>query len=371
MGGQADGDTRADADPAGMAVTESRFLPRLLTLTLSLLLFVLAIHLLERFREILQPLFVGLFIGFLILPVHTWLVRRGLPPAVSFGVISLLILLGFFGLGALVYRSVDQALARLPFLLYEQRIEHAVQEWLAYLRLDIPELRGHFLRELPFMRVRSPDQMVSTLRAALGTFVDFVSWWAVTFVYLIFLVAEKVSFPRRIRLAFGDRQGENVLRVIENINQAIAQYLAVKTAVSFIAGVLSVVVLLPFFDLDFAVLCGLLIFLLNYIPYLGSLVAVGLPILFSFIELDAAWKGILVALLLIAIQQVVGTLLEPRLAGQRLDVSPLLILLSLAFWGAVWGIVGLILAVPLLVILKIVLDNIKETRPIATLISNQ
>jgi predicted PurR-regulated permease PerM len=74
--------------------------------------------------------------------------------------------------------------------------------------------------------------------------------------------------------------------------------------------------------------------------------------------------------LLIGIQQAIGTFLEPRMAGHRLNVSPLLILLSLAFWGALWGIVGMILAVPMLVILKIVLDNINETRPLATLMSN-
>ena len=79
----------------------------------------------------------------------------------------------------------------------------------------------------------------------------------------------------------------------------------------------------------------------------------------------------MITISLIAIQQGIGTLVEPRLAGHRLDVSPLLIVLSLAFWGAIWGPVGMILAVPLLVSVKIVLENIPETKPIATLISNQ
>ena len=359
-----------DAGPAEVSLGSASFLRRLLITTLGVLLFVLTVHLLEKFREIVQPLFVGLFIGFLILPIHAWLVRRGLPPVLSYGAILGLILLGLFGVGALVYNSVDKVLSRLPFLVYEERIEKAVRDAANYLRLDLPQVDGHFLRELPFLRVASPEQVIATLRAAFGTFVDFFSWLAVTFVYLVFLVAEKVSFPRRVRLALGEKQGGNVLRVVDNISRAIAEYVAVKTGVSLAAGGLSTLVLLPFFDLDFAVLWGLLIFILNYIPYLGSLIAVSLPILFSFLELEA-WQAIVVAVLLIVIQQVVGTVLEPRLAGRRLDVSPLLILLSLAFWGAVWGVVGMILAVPLLVIVKIILDNIRETKPLATLISNQ
>ena len=107
-----------------------------------------------------------------------------------------------------------------------------------------------------------------------------------------------------------------------------------------------------------------MIFLLNYIPYLGSLVAVSLPIVLSFVQFPEGeiWKGIAITIALIGVQQIIGTVIEPRMAGQRLDVSPLLILLSLAFWGSVWGIVGMILAVPLLVIVRIVLDNIAEKR---------
>src|SRR5207244_9688571 len=106
-------------------------------------------------------------------------------------------------------------------------------------------------------------------------------------------------------------------------------------------------------------------------PYVGSLVAVALPILLSFLQFDEAWKPIVIAILLIGIQQMIGNWIEPRMAGQRLDVSPFLIVVSLAFWWFVCGIIGAILAVPLLVIVKIILDNIPETKPIATLISNR
>jgi predicted PurR-regulated permease PerM len=184
------------------------------------------------------------------------------------------------------------------------------------------------------------------------------------------MIAEKVSFPNRITLAFGSDQEGRIMGVVDSISQAIGRYIAVKTLVSAMAGVLSYAVL-ALFGLEFAATWGILIFLFNFIPYLGSLIAVSLPVILSFVQFDEVWKGIVIAIALVGIQQIIGFYIEPRLTGRRLDVSPLLVVLSLVFWGVVWGIVGMILAVPLLVVTKIILDSIKETKPIATLISNQ
>jgi len=117
---------------------------------------------------------------------------------------------------------------------------------------------------------------------------------------------------------------------------------------------------------------GVLIFLFNFIPYIGSLVAVTLPIILSILKYaDEPWKPLLITLLLLLIQRVVDNFIEPRLTGRKLGLSPLIVLLSLAFWGWLWGIVGMILAVPLTVIAKIILENIPETKPLATLLSNE
>ena len=103
--------------------------------------------------------------------------------------------------------------------------------------------------------------------------------------------------------------------------------------------------------------------------HVGSMVAVALPIGMSFVQFDTALTPIIIAAILIVAQQAVGNLLEPRMIGQRLGVSPLIILLSLAFWGFLWGVPGMILSAPLAVSIKIVLENIEQTRPIARLCS--
>lgn len=340
-----------------VAVPQAPFLYRLSVATMCLLVAVLGLYLLREFKSILQPLFVAVFVCYVILPPHRWLVARGVPSLLAYVVILLLIVSALYGLGALVYRNVDQFLARAPY--YEQRVNSAVHELAQAFDLEPPA------HPLSFSDL-SLDQ--GQVLAALGTFRDFFAALAVTFVYLVFVIAEKLSLRRRVALALGDMQGARVLEVVEAIDRSITAYLSVKTSVSVAAAVFSMLTL-AIFGVPFFVTLGILIGLLNYIPYVGSLVALVPALALSFLELPL-WQALVVTLLLIAIQQICG-LLEPRIAGQRLGVSPLLILLSLAFWGVVWGIVGMILAVPLLMTMKIILENIPETRPLATLMSNQ
>ncbi len=350
----------AEALPEGAS-----FLRRLQIATFSLLMLVLIVFLLEKFRAILQPLFIGVFIAYVILPIHAWLVRRGIPALVAYAILLVALLAMLVGVGTLAYVNGREVSARLPD--YEQRLEQTVRDAIAHLPIDLPH-EGRLLRDLPLRQYISAQQLMAALGAAVGTFFDFFAWLAVTFLYLVFLILEKETFPQRIRRAFGERQGAYIFGVIASINQAIAHYISVKTLVSLLGGLASLVVLLVF-DVDFALTFALLIFLFNFIPYLGSMVATALPIVLSFVQLGPG-PCAAVAVLLIAVQLVIGAFFEPRIAGQRLSVSPLLIVLSLAFWSVLWGIVGMILAVPMLVILKIILDNIKETRPLATLISN-
>ncbi len=357
--------SRQQADAEGPTIIDgSIFIRRVRMAAYSLVLLGVVLYLLVQFRTLLQPLFVALFLGFLMQPIHRWLVRCGMRSLIAYSVIVFLALGIALGIGVMLYANFTEAAPKLPE--YERRLEEMIRTGANRLQFDDTHLQGHFLREIEI----APAQLASAARAALGQFNEFTSWAGLTFLYLLFLIAEKVSAPNRLRLALGEQHGAQVLHIVESINQAISQYIAVKTLVSAMAGLLSYVVLAAF-EVDFAATWGILIFLLNFIPYLGSFIALLLPIVLSFVQFEEIWRGLAIAPLLIGIQLAIGMVVEPRIAGQRLDVSPLLILLSLAFWFFVWGIVGAILAVPLLVSVKIILDNIPETKPIATLISNR
>jgi predicted PurR-regulated permease PerM len=193
----------------------------------------------------------------------------------------------------------------------------------------------------------------------------------VVLIYLIFLIAERVSLPRRLGHAFGEARAKEIMAVVEAINHSVHDYIALKTFVCLLQALLSFAVLAAF-GVEFAVMWAVLLFLFHYIPYIGSLLTVPLPIVLSFLQYaEEPWKPVVITLLLLLIQWVVDNIIEPRLTGHKLDLSPLIVLLSLAFWGWLWGVVGMILAVPLTVIGKIILENIRETRPLATLLSNK
>lgn len=355
-------DSTAASEPAD----ESVFMQRMRIATYGVVLLVLVIHLLEKFRDILEPLFIALFLGFLLHPIHRWLMKRGISSAFAYVVIGGVMMLGMFAVASLMIANFSEAADKDKLLQYEKRLDTMIQGVHARLPFDIPEPKDRILREINI----SPEDIVTATGAAVARFRTSTTWVALTLLYILFLIAEKVSFPRRINLAFGEQPGGRIMSVVESINLAISQYVAVKTLVSALAGIASYTVL-AFFQVELAATWGILIFLLNYIPYLGSLIAVSIPIFLSFLQFDEIWKGAVIAGLLIGIQQLIGSWVEPRMAGQRLDVSPLLIVLSLAFWSFMWGVVGAILAVPLLVIVKIILDNITATKPIATLISNR
>jgi predicted PurR-regulated permease PerM len=114
---------------------------------------------------------------------------------------------------------------------------------------------------------------------------------------------------------------------------------------------------------------GVLAFVGNFIPYVGSLIALVLPVLLAFLELEPLWQPLAVLALLLLVQFVTNNFVEPRLTARAVDLSPLVVLVALAFWGLCWGAVGMVLAVPLTVMLKIIWENIALTRPLARLMA--
>jgi len=359
-------EVKQPAEPPVLAPDPWDFTRRLAIATLGLFLAIMTIHILHHGKPILEPLFIAVFIGYLLLPVYQWLSKHGVSGLLGSVFILVAIIGALFGLGAMVFNSLEHVAQKLPQ--YEERLDEIVNDVVEGYTGD-PKKRTFHIRELPFFKEKGvAERTRAALQAVLGTFLDFFTWAAITLLYLLFLIAEKFTLPRRLTLAFGTEEGQRVMEVVGTINRAISEYIAVKTFISIMAGALSLIVLW-YFDVDFFIMWSILIFLLNFIPYLGSWVAVGFPIVLSFVQLGVV-GGLWVAGLLIAIQVALGNFIEPKLAGRKLGVSPLLILLSLSFWGLLWGIVGMILAVPLLVIVKIILDNIKETKPIATLMSN-
>ena len=187
--------------------------------------------------------------------------------------------------------------------------------------------------------------------------------------YVAFLLLEHRTFDRKLAAMFPapDRL-ERVRSTLAEIGRKTETYVAVKTLASLLVGGLSYAVLL-FFGVDFAGFWALLIFILNYIPYIGSLIAVLFPTVLTLLQFGSLGLFLVVLAVLTGVQIFVGNVLEPRWMGKSLNLSPLIILIALSVWGALWGVTGMILSVPITVISAIVLAQFPKTRPIAVFMS--
>ncbi len=201
-----------------------------------------------------------------------------------------------------------------------------------------------------------------------GTVKDFTLGMFLVVLYMIFIFAEQAVFRRKI-VAVASRRSADAERALVSISHGIQRYLGVKTVTSLSTGVLCYSVLL-YLKLPYAELFGFMTYLLNYIPTFGSLAAAILPITTALADREGLTDPLIVAGTYIVVNVMLGSFLEPRLLGRELNLSPLVILVSVVVWAALWGVPGTFLAVPLTATVQIVLANFESTRGIAILLSN-
>lgn len=158
--------------------------------------------------------------------------------------------------------------------------------------------------------------------------------------------------------------------ILINIQMQIQRFLLTKTIISFFTAVVGMFFML-IFRVDFILICGMLLFVLNFIPNIGSIIASALPITICLIERGFSLSFIIFGLLIIATQMLFGNIIEPKIQGDRLNLSPIVVLISLVFWGWVWGIVGMILGVPITSAINIILLQLDEKNLVSAFISGK
>ncbi len=354
---------------------------------LTLLIIALSFVLLRELTLILRPLFLAALVCYLIFPLHRWFVKRRVPPLISVVLIVGAVLVSVYFTGQMVYTGVRALGVELPD--YVRAIEDYANQAMDRMRarfefakpdeepevepapVDVPPAppAKPIEPEPPRLKLVTTEQLVGMLRGTLNGFVDLFTGALIVMFYAIFLVAEASGFERRVRGAFGDVRGTRILDVTRTINAAIGEYIVVKTFISALVGLISAA-MIAMMGVKYALLWGIVTFLANFVPYIGSIFAAALPVAMAIAQFGMGWQPLVLAILLFGAQQTTGSYLEPRLLGRRLGISPLMILLSLGFWGLLWGVPGMLLAAPIVVTMKIILENIGPTKPIARMISN-
>ena len=190
--------------------------------------------------------------------------------------------------------------------------------------------------------------------------------------FAIFIFIEETNFQSKIKQLI-DRSPDKFSKLnatLSKIEWSIARYLGIKTIVSLLTGILSFIIL-KIVGVHYAVFWAFLIFLLNFIPTIGSLLATIFPAIFCLLQFGEFTQCLMVFFIVGSIQVFIGNFLEPKWMGNSMNISPLIAIIALVFWGAIWGTTGMILSIPITVILIIICSQFQSTKPIAMLLSEK
>ena len=339
---------------------------RILHLTASALLVVLVFYLLVVGESLLLPLVIAIALWYLINTLAQSFHRievagYRLPllicrTAAVFTFLSLI-----WALINFLSASADEVLEVAP--IYQENLSKRLQN-LPF--VDFAAFEERSLSDLLTEWIDIPSYATSVASSFAGIFAS----GGLILIYLGFLFLEQGHFSNKISALVANAEKESeVQQIIAQIRDDIQKYMSIKLFTSSLTGLASYLYLLAV-GVDFSGLWGLLIFLLNFIPTVGSIVATLFPALIALAQSDAYGLFVLVLLGIGVLQICIGNILEPRLMGSSFNLSPVVILLNLALWNAIWGIPGMFLCVPFLIIVAIVLSHFPQTRSIAIMLSS-
>lgn len=324
--------------------------------------FVLGVFL-HELRSVLLPFVIAVLFSILFSPLVVNLKKRGIPTAVSLLVVLLTFALFLFLLSLLVYSSADSFVREFPK--YEAKFTRILDNGFQII-LDAAARMNLTLEDVQWNEAFHLSSLTSALTAGVGSFLNLLNYLFLVLLFMLFILAGSGELEEKLVAAFPPSQAARITKVIRKIESRVRQYLLTKTLISLATGFLTFLVLW-ILGVDFPLIWGILTFLLNFIPNIGSMIAVAFPVALSFVQFDSIGQAILVLILLMVMQALMGNVLEPELMAFRMNLSALVVLVSLIFWGWLWGVLGMILAVPLMATVKIIFENVGPLQPIAIL----
>ena len=314
-------------------------------------------------QKLIIPFILAIFIWYLINVLSFAIMKlkvgdRALPASLRY-IASVLLIAGILSIFfTFITKNVSDVIQVAPE--YQAKIEPMIDKVYGWLPFENPPPIKEFVGQFDF------SGLISSVAGALGSLAGNAG---LITIYVMFLFLEQRSFGPKIKgMARGNIKETEVIKIIEHIDRDTRKYIGIKTFSSLTTALLSYGVM-TWAGLDFAAFWALLIFFFNFIPTVGSILATVFPSILALIQFENPTTVGLVIGGIMATQILVGNLLEPRLMGNSLNLSPLVILLSLGLWGSLWGVSGMFLCVPITVIAMIICSHFPQTRPIAVLLS--
>jgi predicted PurR-regulated permease PerM len=251
---------------------------------------------------------------------------------------------------------------------YESRLTEIYLSLAGFFELSYDEHLG-FLENL-WSQLGIRTRIRNTALSFSNSFIVFLKDAFMVVLFVFFLLIEAAYINRKIEIAFENKRSGLIKKISADVSLQISRYLSTKFVISLVTGIL-VAVGLRIIGLEFALVWGIIQFILNFIPNIGS-IAVGVGA--SLFALLQFWPEpgpiIVVALIMLGTNMIIGNILEPKIMGDNLGLSPFVVLVSLVLWGWIWGFAGMILAVPMTVIIKILCENIPVLEPLSILLGS-
>jgi len=349
--------------------------PRSLTVCLVLLTAILVGYVLHVGASIIQPLVIALLLASMFQPVVRGLARYRIPPPVTVIAIVSLFFVAAFQIGIVVKDGALSFLDRLPAgsttdvsgafpkagAMNWNGFVEGVHKWM--LEHSIPEQLAELVNNT--MQSIDDDALAGTLVTSAA---DFTRSLLLVVLYMLFIFAEQAVFRRKILSIFEARR-EDARNVLDRIGRDIQRYLGVKTITSLATALLCYAVLFSL-GIPYALLLGTMTFALNYIPTFGSFIGGMIATAVALIYQPGISPALPVFLTYVSVNAVLGSYLEPKILGRELNLSPLVVIISVVVWAGLWGAVGTFLAVPLTAAMQIILANNETTRPIAVMLGS-
>ena len=342
---------------------------------------------LMELQHIFVPLVIAYFLFFMFEPLNNYLKKFKVPYSLTI-ILNLIIVIGIvFGISRVIIDSFTKLTSELPF--YEQKLNNLVSSTALFYGIKDPIFTqfkiGNILNSIDYSGLAG------------GLFSSTVSIFTTVFFVLFFFIfvstghykiieAIKHRFVEKniktsikkikkelkkheedspipvIKLQemeekkLKDKNEELIDKTFKDITYQVQKYIATKFLISLLSGLMSGLILLAF-DVKFFIIWAVLTALLNFIPNIGSVIAVIMPGLMALVQFESFGYALFICSIIIVVQNIIGNFLEPKIFGDSLGINPLVILLSLLLWGYIWGIVGMFIAVPLTAVIKIIISN--------------
>ena len=322
--------------------------------------FVIVVSGLRFAASITVPFLLAVFIAVIAAPPMFWLQNRGVPKLVAMLLVTVAVLIVGLFMAALVGTSLNDFSAAIPT--YSDRLGNEMNRMMAWLNqkgIHVPSDITHNAFD-PAAAMKFVGQLFSGLSNLLtNTFLIMMT--------VVFILLETSSLPVKLQAVFRDPQKS--MQKLQQLGASLNHYVTLKTLMSLLTGV-SIAIWLEIIGVDYPVLWGMLAFLLNFIPNIGSIIAAIPTILLALVQ-AGYHLALLTALGYLAVNMVVGNIIEPKVMGRGLGLSTLVVFLSLVFWGWILGPVGMLLSVPLTMMVKVAMEANDDTRWIAVLLGSE